>query len=494
MGVVSGLINTRAGSGSLDIGHSLLPDTTIEIGSIDSIEVDFDLSDNENTITKLFFSPGLFEFSVFDRMGNGGSMFEELNDIPVDDRIVVDLSFTTDGGHSFDSAYVFDKSDVEYDILERKLTIESRIPPSDILVSDIFTANPGDVVTSDVSPDTMFVSDFIENYFNLFDPGNTNIIQTHNFRATQATVADDDRVFLVMDDATTLASDVIYKIAAADASIVGSFWGYNFMVGRLNADNDVVITTDDAETLGMRMGIRDFFEAEISIQGSVVNTSSLPRSFFYHAIETDRVGVYGLNENGTKKLDVYFEFDRCFEFQYDSATDSYAAFNSDTEFIVNEMDEGEDIAVLSPGAGLGQSFYFYTAAKGGSSLEFVGDAGVTHIITEIDSNEYHFFPPAPRDIRSNNSFSPRIVLETPFDANNPYATNFPFNAYKKSLGADGENIISLNIFDVDTLNPYQTFTLDSSYPSTIANQKFRPSKLTYNLESDTIEVEAYQIN
>lgn len=66
-------------------------------------------------------------------------------------------------------------------------------------------------------------------------------------------------------------------------------------------------------------------------------------------------------------------------------------------------------------------------------------------------------------------------------------------AYANAYGASKARKVTIELFDIDTIKPYEAFTFDSSWPSLLQNQTFRPSSFSYNFEEDKTEIVAYRI-
>lgn len=77
-----------------------------------------------------------------------------------------------------------------------------------------------------------------------------------------------------------------------------------------------------------------------------------------------------------------------------------------------------------------------------------------------------------------------------FDGNTVSENNVTI--YKSVLRIDN-SVISGTILGIDTLNPYQSFTLDTGFNDFVDGKTYRPSYLKYNLEDNKIEFEAYSI-
>src|SRR5699024_19094 len=78
---------------------------------------------------------------------------------------------------------------------------------------------------------------------------------------------------------------------------------------------------------------------------------------------------------------------------------------------------------------------------------------------------------------------------------NPYGDMCAYGSrsYAKAYGADGSRRIEITILDIDTLTPYEPFTLSGGFKFGLDGQTFRPSEIKYNLQTDQIKIKAYQI-
>jgi hypothetical protein len=109
----------------------------------------------------------------------------------------------------------------------------------------------------------------------------------------------------------------------------------------------------------------------------------------------------------------------------------------------------------------------------------------------------------PASVKSQTSTT--IILNTPISFDIPAGTNLDFirplffnaiasdgvDAYAQAFAKDVRRV-QITVWGIDTVEPWEPFTLDSSFPS-IVQGTYRPSSLDYDLENDKVTIKGYKI-
>lgn len=485
-------VKTRAGSGSIEISHtSIASADSFETESIGSLGLEYDMEEEGNSTTSIFFLPASIKLVLFDQMASGDSLFEALEAVPSGEYIDVVLDFTTDGAWSFtDNIISFTKNDIEYSYDGRKVTIEARYrfsqtPPT---IANTFSAYPGDVetlrYTNGSTVDCMAAKDFIENVMATLWSTATVINGSNNFSADPTSGSNTWVVYdgLLTFDPAYKAQDSIqalYRLASTDAAVVGAFMGQIFFVYRGSTASNVALSTDDVDegSLQIETGIKHYRSISGIFFSSLAGAANENWASPYVILDE-------LNPKAIKDLRIAFHLGELQPASWDAANSRYD-------------DEGGTFVDIFTGVTSAERKEGSTSAQMDEAVALAADELITftdkYEVYRVErvwasSTQIHFDPPLPRDLAAGVG-----VFRYDVTAAQQEMAIEAIEAYAKAYGADGSRRITLTIQDVDTLRPHQTFTLDTSFPSFLQGLTFRPSKIDYDLTTDKIKVEAHQI-
>lgn len=506
--ITSGNFEARSGTISIDITHASLPSTTVKVSDIGTIEADFDLSDDEEKANNVLFNLGEFNFKCFDSLGNGGSLFEELDTIDSTETITVTIDGTLNSGRSFTGVFSFTTNNIEYNYIRREVSIESVFDFS-------LTADIAEIVGSNCS-EVVLVSGYNEQN----DPNNkicslsagtgeihamtakgfvneilsrmntNNIVKNGSYLAGGTVATGSNQFFVLNSDSTTTsytaddpAQPLFYRMAVADGAIIGSFMGYNFFVQRKDTTNSVTLETSEVEDLSIETSLENYFGIRVGYL-SILNSSLTGNPY-------DGMGVHkallggddGLNSEATKYTNIYFE-----STQLANANDSTGSWVDDSRTLrgnAGSLDEkafeGDDKLVLqtAPPAGLAVGDSVFPSVAYDRAYE----------VSEINSNVLVLNEPLREDIEDTQA----IGFFTDMTAAEGVIADRSTEGYKLGYNAGEGRRVQLTIHGLDNLKPFESFTLGTSFSSLLSGGEFRPSKLEYDLQTDKITVEAYQI-
>jgi len=508
MGTVTADINTRAGSGIISMKHGDLPDgVSFDVSEISEVEISFDLEEDSNESSNVYFSPSEFEFTCFDEMGDGSSLFLTLDGILSTESINVILDFTTDGGHSITDKFEFQTSDVEYNRSRRSVTIKSSaVIKHSNNVQEIFSTYSGDIApqdTDDFDASIMKAYDFVKNYFDLVEPSTVYVDDSYSL--LNLTAENDLQESWVILNRNRRASTVVYKLATLEGAMVGSIFGYSFFVNRLSTNESIQLSEDDVEELDINIGLNSYYEISLSFVERT-DPATLPASdgvlnTMAYFITSDNSN---LNPDGTKRLSVFFEANNTI------TRAVYATF--DNQFnrtvydewseITDPVAEGSDVIPVSDTSvfSVGDLIHIRDITSSG----YQRDAREIYKVTYISSNNNEIFIDRPlvksyeetawyQQGGTTISSPPTVRIFSP-PMLDPEILEKGVNCYKKAYGADGANTANLTVFDLDRIKPYQAIELGSSFPEAVRNQYYRPSNIVYDLMADKVELEVYAIS
>lgn len=497
--------SSRAGSGSIDISHSSLTNSgseTFEVSDIGTIRIEFDIEENTNESDSLYFLPEKFTFSAFDGLSAGSSLFNRIDtDLNSTDEIEVSFSFTTDGGHSWTDKMTTTKNDINYDRERREVTFEcySSLVPFQTTVSDVFSTYSGDVFTfytdspgTGDTKDCMSAKDFIENMLNSIAPSYTPINSSNSFsddpfvdgNDTWVVFKDHDGAVLKQTDDSLTA---LYRLAAVDGSIIGKIMGYVFFIYRRDASENVYISEDDvlggSDGVKINPGLQNYRALSVWAYSVLGTANVLPwGSHTFNSGDAD-----GLNSEAKKELHVSFYM---LELQPASWNQVAGEFDDDGfvtsidtgAYITEDLVKGAIVVPINTSSGLSGGDHFWFSDK--RELYEVDSATASRIFLKT---------PLRRDVGAEFTTGGNKGIQEEVGASRANLSGGAVDAYRDAYGADGSRLISVTVLDIDTLGPHQVFTFDSSWPDVLAGQTYRPSMLEYDLKSDFIKIEGYQI-
>lgn len=479
-------ITSRAGSGSITISHTAIPNAdTFEVASLGSIGIEFDMEEEGNASDSIFFLPGRFEFTAFDRMGSGDSLFEALENVDSTERIAVSLSFTTDGAWSFtDDIITFTTNDLKYDYEKRTVsfdcvyTISNTVSIGDYFLShsdDVYTLRLATTAATDCMPAKLFIDNVLDDVFT----SGTVINNAGHFSASPFSGDSWAIVNTVTStDPSIKAQNVLqalYRLAAVDASIVGAMMGHAFFCHRRDDSDTVSLSLDDIETLQIEPGLKNYRSINALFFSNQPGVGTRQWGSPYSLYET-------LNRWAVKDLEIVFHVGELQPVTYNASESEF----DDDGFVFTNPTTSDTTKDLSEGV-RGFSVDTNLSANEGDLFTFI-DKWEVLVIDRSVGSFVNLVNPLRRDVPAGTQIN--LFINT---AERQSLSENATKAYAKAYGADGSRRITTTILDVDSMKPYQTFNLGASAPSFLQGLTFRPSKISYDLTADKIEVEAYEI-
>lgn len=495
--IVDNNVEGRAGSGSITISHPNLPDDNIKTSSLGETSIEFDIEGRADDANSIYFLPSKFEFSVFDKMGSGNSFFKALdNNLLSTDTIEVTFSFTTDGGWSWtDDTIEFTVNDIEYKNRKREVKVEGVYNKSFISGLDsIFVAlDTYDLNTGGSTKTVVTCKDYIEKVLDLVSSSGATII--NNSSNFQSDPFDGSETWVLMKDhdGTTAEFEqekdplkIMYRLAAADGAVLSFMMGEAFWTSRLETSLSSTVEQSDVSDIQINPGLQNY--RSISAQ-------------FWSRLGTSATSEWGsnyimfdnLNPDAKKDLLVKFYMLEMQPAKWNSTNtefddDGFAFINPTGAQLKSEAEEGtfrlfleKDSSDSNPtnDPNLAENDIFFINVTGGPYLTLNSGAG--YLTSKI---------PMKKEYESGGKG--KIEEEVNATKRQELAKNAT-ECYAKSYGADGSRKIEVSFYDIDTLKPYETFKLGTSFDDNLQGQHFRPSKLTYDLQRDIVKTEAYQI-
>lgn len=468
--ITSNNFETRAGSGTVTISHpSITGGQNFEVSGIDSVKADFDLEETSSEAQNVYFKLGEFGFRAFDRMSDGNSLFGTLDALSATDQVTLDFNFTTNAGRSIADRYKFTIEDMEYDREKRETTIEGAVQITADLQTDIASFFTNYISTTEdetfnTGTQTFQCVDaktFVENALPLFNSSNSTQFYSGNFNVNGKTASN---AFVVVNDgfaSETNVDELLFEMAAAEGAVIGSLMGYNFFVARDNSSSgSTTLNEDNVKKLNIDPGLDIYAGIDVNFEGVSSNysqwTSRSRKTALNEPLDATETGVDVVSASGLAAGDVILVEQELMYIESISTNTLTVIRGYKSE--ASSHPNGANVQdTFNPNAGKTLSVTFRNnvmawATWDSTNSEYDDVGGVTN----------------------NTAISGR-------------------DAYAGAYGANKARKIKLTILGIDTLKPYQSFTLDTSFPSLVRNQTFRPSALTYDFDKDVVEVEAYKI-
>lgn len=426
------VLQDNTGGTDFDASYAM---TLLDIGNY---EVNFDLQDDTDDITKFFYNVTTFTAKFASRLGDGTEFGNILKQLTFTDLIKV--SFTYD---SSTDTFLCQKGDFEYDIINRTISFKCYSPfkyfdaitaydTSSYEVSTHFNANGG-VITYNLVTFRDLIDVFLDT-FNL----SSNKVQT-NYAYRKADVE------AVATSGVTLEN---VKFVVTNSS---STTGHEDVQG--DSDEFVIDTHDklrrcilqgglsEAAVVGMMFG--EAFYLRRGYNGSDTN--------YYSDIISSDLENFGIKFHSSPVKTI-------------TVQSTSGGLASET---INETNP-QNITITIP--------------------DFVNDSDIVDRTSEIPS------PPTNLEINT----PAKEWVDTPLETNptgTVFYTDEALSTYKKVVGAVELTRFRGTIFGIDKLKPYQYIKLNTSISEFIdaTNQKVRPSKLVYKFKENKIDFEGYSI-
>jgi len=527
MGVIQANMDLQAGNGVLRVAHSSLPNTTAHVAEINSIGASYDLEEETNNAKSVFFAPTELKATFFDELGDGSSFFTLIDAIDSNSNIAVELDFATDGGHTWNDEFTLHSSDIKMNREDRtteiKATFLVRNPA--ITIKDIFDLyQVSDVETIHRSPtqttgeytgECMTAHDFINNFLKETFTGKTIINNSNTFD----NVLTSESIWCVLAEHNippnpsgsypvgqeTSAETMLYRLATLSGDFVGCLMGYVFVEGRISTNNAVTITPSQVVDYEIKPSEEAYIYVLCCADWLDVPFPSLND---WEAAGVQYGSADGLSDRGKKVLEVYFKMGGLSLARWDETDDVfYSIDNASPDYT------WEAFATINNQDGASEGTYGFVIDQIADpefgippgTILVLGYPGDLRLDTGSNTAYYvggydEFAVCAGYNMETNMLYTAAPLKNTYPDGAtvnifNPYGDMCAYGArsYAKAYGADGSRRIEITILDIDTLTPYEPFTLSGGFKFGLDGQTFRPSEIKYNLQTDQIKIKAYQI-
>ena len=406
--------------------------TTMLMAKMPKISQDFDVQESSEDISKFRVNLSKISISIFDKLGNGNLLFTTINQMADNDTIQIKTTVPT--GSDF---FIGTKAGCKYDRVSRKVTIEAQAALRyDVQVTNYGTGTGNTLdglVTSATSgsPST-----------------DANLI----------TSSDAIKGFLLSQGSSPTTKIIGHKFTEtfssfSTAPIDGSkILGYNVSLISTYANAQTNILTNsiiEGAFVGSMMGFAFYVRRNFNVEDdagdnfatlSASNFQDFGTSFNKRNVKSFNTTL-ALKDNGLSSSSVFSEV----------VSETVSAVGT------------QDVILTVQNNNLNTIKYSSSKWQLLSGSSTVGDSALTDAIIEDISTQ------------ARDSYKKSLGIAT---ANNPNKTPF---------------LITLKIFGIGTLRPYQFIKFGSDIHPSVNGLKARPSMLEYDLENDIINCEAYLI-
>lgn len=428
------VLQDNSGGTNFDSTYTM---TLLDIGNY---EVNFDLQDDTDDITKFFYNVTTFTAKFASKLGDGTEFGNILRQLTFSD--LVKVSFTYDGNTDL---FLCQKGDFEYDIINRVVSFKCYSPfkyfdaitaydTSSYEVSTHFNASGGVITYSLVT-----FRDLIDVFLNTFNLSSNKVQTNYAYRKADVEAVETSGVTL---------ENVKFVVTNSSATT-----GHEDVQG--DSDEFVIDTHDKLRRCILQGGL-----SEAAIVGMMFGEAFYLRRG-YNGSDTDYYS--DINASDLENFGIKFHSSPVKTISVGS-TGTVPPEESET---INETNP-QTIAITIP--------------------DFVNDSDIVDRTSEIPT------PPTNLEINSPAKGWVNTPLET-----NPtgivFYTQEALSIYKKVIGAVELTRFRGTIFGIDKLKPYQYIKLNTSISEFVdtTNQKVRPSKLIYNFKENKIDFEGYSI-
>jgi len=502
-------LNTRAGSGTITLsassGATSFPTTTGEVEEISSMEIDYDLEEDTEDVSNIFYAPSEFDVTLFDGLENGGSLIALLDNYLSTTTLYLDFSFTTDGGYSFSSKYEFDTSDIEADRITRTVEIKAKLVfGGNMTVSQLFDAYPNDVETLAMPGglECMPAVFFIENALSELVPDSSTIDIKNNTQVFEGNPYTDQKTsFVVLQsqeyetrEQEDKIDSMLYRLATMDGSIMASMMGYHYLCHRNSTSDSETITSDDVSEISKMIGLEDYRSVQVMVNNYrttyMANLGEYRQAGWVDWFAKTFKTSDKFNQYGNKTLSVYLNAMGVFKAVWDTAS---STFNGRRGRLVSQLSSNVESDSSPTEGDLIIPVDSDPSLDAGEVICFNEYVHKPHIVSSSNSTRILLETPLQHDIESTDERAIYRFLGESGTINNSFFTEGAVEAYSNAYGANGQERFEFTILDMDKLDPYQPVYLDNSFRDEYADRYIQPSKLEYDLMGDKIEVEGYEI-
>ena len=408
--------------------------TTMLMANMPKISQDFDVQESSEDISKFRVNLSKISISIFDKLGNGNLLFTTINQMADNDTIQIKTTVPT--GSDF---FIGTKAGCKYDRISRKVTIEAQAALRyDVQVTNYGTGSgetlEGLVTTassSNADPNLITSSDAIKGFLLSQGSSPTTKIIGHKFTKTISNIT-----------AIPSGSDPT-KVIGFDVTSIDTYAEAQ--------ENILKFSIIEGAFVGSMMGFAFYVRR---------NFNSESDSDHFATLSASNLQDFGTSFN---KRNVK-NFNTTFAIQDNGITSAPTFSEATTEII---------------------------SARGTQDIV---------LTVQVDNMNTIFFNTTPTpdewQLRASSSTSESALSDAIIEDISTQARD----SYKKSLGISSANnsnktpfLITLKIFGIGTLKPYQFIKFGSDIHASVNGLKARPSMLEYDLENDIINCEAYLI-
>jgi len=427
--LASGTLRLRLIFGSSSASYTM---NVIDYGAV---EVDFNYIEEIGDITEFTINTPSIEFTVLNDLSGGASLINLITELSANDVIVVEQTYTPSGGSSGVDYYYTTREQCEFDFLDRSVKINAKHP-----------LKYGQIGFGQTWGASLFSGKTVDARNVINEDGQGGIFET--LSEVESIFGRDliEQYLNALSGNTTLFySSDIHQLKSTSTPSVGDV--------TMLIENKTSVTSDFEKPTEL---VKAMALSEAAIVGNVLGYSFfVPRS-------SKEYGV-SLTADDFEELETDFSFKDVRNFSIvvrygstQSLETTVLGLNPDPE-VVNEFGRN-DVTV--------------------SYNESVDPLFISQYYQEEASN--------PQE-----GFAYGITTPLPSGFGDTVIESFKKIFRISSGGVDAGVAISGKILGIDTLKPYQHFSV-SSTDGLVDGKDFRPSYLKYDLVNDTIEFEAYE--
>lgn len=404
---------------------------TMDVIDYGAIEVDYNYIEEIGDITEFTINTPSVEFTVFNNLSSDASLINLITQLSSNDIIVVEQTYTPKGGSSGVDYYYTTREQCEFKFLDRSVKINAKHP----------------LKFGQIGFGKSWGTQLNAKKFSVYSYDNDNYDEKTNSFYSRDLIQ--QYLGAISDSGTEIYDSSLYSRKFGDTASENDT-DLIFVGPATNADTDFSSATTSVKFLAL---------GEAAILGNVLGYQFyVPRFSKNHGVS--------LIADSFEELEVDISFkdvrDYTLEVIYGD-NDLDAATLQDIETTANENPVNEfgrnDVTVT------------YTSMDGvaGCVYEQTGLSGSPFFYLYGSGGGYAF--PAGFEDSIKEAFKKIFRIS--------------------SGGVDAGVMISGKILGIDTLKPYQHFSVSNTDPL-VDGKDFRPAYLKYDLVNDTIEFEAYE--
>lgn len=404
---------------------------TMNVIDYGAVEVDFNYIEEIGDITEFTINTPSIEFTVLNDLSNSGRLIDLITALNANDIIVVEQTYTPSGSSSATEYYYSTREQCEFDYLDRSVKISAKHP----------------LKYGQIGFGKTWGTQLSGKKFSVYSYDNTNYDEkTDSFYSR-------DLIEQYLD-AISDAGTEIYDSSA-----------YSRKFGDTPSENDTDLifvgpeTNADVNFSSATTSVKSLALGEAAILGNVLGYQ------FYVPRFSKNYGV-ALTSNNFEELEMDVSFKDVRDYTLE-------VIYGDNNLDAATLQDIETTANGNPVNEFGRNDVTVTYTK------MDGVAGCVYEQTALTGNPFFYLYGSGGGYAFPTSFEDNVR-----------------EAFKKifrisSGGVDAGVAISGKILGIDTLKPYQHFSV-SSTDGLVDGKDFRPAYLKYDLVNDIIEFEAYE--